>query len=98
MQDLIATLQANAPWAVFFNVMLNQGGLPLPALPTVVTAAALSAQHPNRLAAVLLSGLIGALLGELVQYSGGRRFCWRILELLCRVFFFADFCVSQTQS
>ena len=27
MQDLIATLQANAPWAVFLNVMLNQGGL-----------------------------------------------------------------------
>ena len=41
---------------------LTQGGLPLPALPTVVTAAALSAQHPNQLAAVLLAGLIGAAI------------------------------------
>jgi membrane protein DedA with SNARE-associated domain/rhodanese-related sulfurtransferase len=98
MQDLIATLQANAPWAVFLNVMLNQGGLPLPALPTIVTAAALSSQHPNRLAAVLLAGLIGALLGDLVQYWCGRRFGRRILALVCRVSFSPDFCVSQTQT
>jgi membrane protein DedA with SNARE-associated domain len=97
MQDLIATLQANAPWAVFLNVMLNQCGLPLPALPTVVTAAALSTQHPNQLAAVLLAGLIGALLGDLVQYWCGRRFGRRILALVCRVSFSPDFCVSQTE-
>lgn len=59
--------------------MLNQGGLPLPALPAIVTAAALNAQYPNRLAAVLLAGLIGALLGDLVQYWCGRRFGRRIL-------------------
>jgi len=98
MHDLIATLQANAPWAVFLNVMLNQGGLPLPALPTIVTAAALSAQQPNQLAAVLLAGLIGALLGDLVQYWCGRRFGRRILALVCRVSFSPDFCVSQTQT
>jgi membrane protein DedA with SNARE-associated domain len=98
MQDLIATLQANAPWAVFLNVMLNQGGLPLPALPTIVTAAALSAQQPNQLAAVLLAGISGALLGDLIQYWCGRRFGRRILALVCRISFSPDFCVSQTQS
>jgi hypothetical protein len=36
MPDVISTLQANAAWAVLLNVMLNQGGLPLPALPTVL--------------------------------------------------------------
>jgi membrane protein DedA with SNARE-associated domain/rhodanese-related sulfurtransferase len=98
MQDLIATLQANAPWAVFLNVMLNQGGLPLPALPTIVTAAALSAQHPNQLAAILLAGVIGALLGDLVQYWCGRRFGRRVLALVCRISVSPDFCVSQTQT
>jgi membrane protein DedA with SNARE-associated domain len=74
MQDVISTLQANAAWAVFLNVMLNQGGLPLPALPTVLAAAALSTQHPNRLAAVVMAGVSGALLGDLVQYWCGKRF------------------------
>ena len=68
MQDVISTLQANAAWAVFLNVMLNQGGLPLPAFPTVLTAAAPSAQHPNQLATVVMAGVSGALLGDLVQY------------------------------
>ena len=98
MRDLITTLQANAPWAVFLNVMLNQVGLPLPALPTIVTAAALNAQYPHRLAAVLLAGLMGALLGDLVQYWCGRRYGRRILALVCRVSLSPDFCVSQTQT
>jgi membrane protein DedA with SNARE-associated domain len=98
LQALISTLQANAPWAVFLNVMLNQGGLPLPALPTLVTAAAPSAQHPNQLAAVLLAGLGVALIGDLVQYWCGRRFGRRILALVCKISFAPDFCVSQTET
>jgi membrane protein DedA with SNARE-associated domain/rhodanese-related sulfurtransferase len=98
MQDLIATLQANAPWAVFLNVMLNQGGLPMPAVPTIVTAAALNARQPNQLATVLLAGLVGALIGDLVQYWCGRRFGRRILALVCKISFSPDFCVSQTET
>jgi membrane protein DedA with SNARE-associated domain len=98
MQDVISTLQANAAWAVFLNVMLNQGGLPLPALPTVLTAAALSAQQPNRLAAVVMAGVSGALLGDLVQYWCGKRFGRRILSMVCKVSFSPDFCVSQTEA
>ena len=77
MPDLLSTLQANAPWAVFLNVMLNQGGLPLPALPTILMAAALSAQHPDHLAAVLAAGLGGAVIGDSLQYWCGRHsgFC-----------------------
>jgi membrane protein DedA with SNARE-associated domain/rhodanese-related sulfurtransferase len=98
MQDVISTLQSNAPWAVFLNVMLNQGGLPLPALPTVLTAAALSAQHPNQLATVVMAGVGGALLGDLAQYWCGRRFGRRILSMVCKVSFSPDFCVSQTEA
>jgi membrane protein DedA with SNARE-associated domain/rhodanese-related sulfurtransferase len=78
--------------------MLNQGGLPMPALPTIVTAAALNARQPNQLAAVLLAGLVGALMGDLVQYWCGRRFGRRILALVCKISFSPDFCVSQTET
>ena len=98
MPDLLSTLQANAPWAVFLNVMLNQGGLPLPALPTILMAAALSAQHPDHLAAVLAAGLGGAVIGDSLQYWCGRHFGRRILALLCKVSVSPDFCVSQTET
>ena len=78
--------------------MLNQGGLPLPALPTVLTAAALSAQHPNQLATVVMAGVGGALLGDLAQYWCGRRFGRRILSMVCKVSLSPDFCVSQTEA
>jgi membrane protein DedA with SNARE-associated domain len=98
MQDLISALQVNAPWVVFLNVLLNQGGLPVPALPTILTAAALSAQHPGQLAAILVAGISGALIGDLAQYWCGRRFGRRILALVCKVSFSPDFCVTQTQA
>ena len=98
MHDLVSALQANAPWLVFLNVALNQGGLPVPALPTVMMAAAVSAQHPSRLAAVVLAGVGGALIGDLVQYWCGRRFGRRLLSMLCKVSFSPDFCVSQTET
>jgi membrane protein DedA with SNARE-associated domain/rhodanese-related sulfurtransferase len=98
MQDLVSALQANAPWVVLLNVLLNQGGLPVPAFPTILTAAALSAQHPGQLAAVLVAGSSGALIGDLAQYWCGRRFGRRILALVCKVSFSPDFCVTQTQA
>jgi membrane protein DedA with SNARE-associated domain len=90
MHDVIATLQANAAWVVFLNVMLNQGGLPLPALPTVLTAAALAAQQPQQLATVVLAGVGGAMLGDLMQYWCGRRYGRRILSMVCKVSFSPD--------
>jgi membrane protein DedA with SNARE-associated domain len=98
MQDVISALQATAAWAVFLNVLLNQAGLPLPALPTVLMAAALSANHPNQLAAVFVAGVSGALIGDLVQYWCGRRFGRRILALVCKISFSPDFCVSQSET
>ena len=79
-------------------MLLNQAGLPLPALPTVLTAAALSAQHPDRLVAVVVAGLAGTLIGDLVQYWCGRRFGRRLLSLVCKISLSPDFCVSQTET
>jgi membrane protein DedA with SNARE-associated domain/rhodanese-related sulfurtransferase len=98
MHDLISALQANAPWAVFLNVMLNQAGLPLPALPTILTAAALSADQPKQLAAIFVAGVAGAMIGDLVQYWFGRRFGRRVLALVCKISFSPDFCVTQSET
>src|SRR6516165_10532920 len=64
----------------------------------LLMAAALSAQHPDHLAAVLAAGLGGAVIGDSLQYWCGRHFGRRILALLCKVSVSPDFCVSQTEA
>jgi hypothetical protein len=48
MQNVIAIAERHALLIVFLNVLLSQGGLPLPAVPTLMTAAALARQSPIR--------------------------------------------------
>jgi len=83
---------------VFFNVLLEQLGLPVPALPTLIVAGALAAD--GRLSAVGVCALaIGAcVIGDSVWYVAGRIYGGRVMRLLCRISLTPDICVSQTQS
>jgi hypothetical protein len=56
---------------VFLNVMLNEGGLPLPALPAIVRAGALFAQYPNVCAAEgIIPGAVAAHLAKINAVTG----------------------------
>jgi membrane protein DedA with SNARE-associated domain/rhodanese-related sulfurtransferase len=83
---------------VFLNVLLEQLGLPLPAVPTLVVAGALAADH--RLPAAALYGLAVAacLLSDSAWYFAGRVYGGRVMSLLCRISLTPDWCVSQTQT
>jgi membrane protein DedA with SNARE-associated domain/rhodanese-related sulfurtransferase len=83
---------------VFLNVLLEQLGLPLPAVPTLVIAGALAADH--RLPAAALYGLAVAacVLGDSAWYLAGRVYGGRVMNLLCRISLTPDWCVSQTQT
>jgi membrane protein DedA with SNARE-associated domain/rhodanese-related sulfurtransferase len=83
---------------VFLNVLLEQLGLPLPAVPTLVVAGALAADH--RLPAAALYGLAVAacVLGDSAWYLAGRVYGGRVMNLLCRISLTPDWCVSQTQT
>jgi membrane protein DedA with SNARE-associated domain len=98
MQNIIAFVEQHAVWLVFINVLLAQCGIPLPVLPTLVTAAALAGHDPRELAVIVAAGIGAALLGDLVPYSYGRRYGRRILGLLCRMSFSPDYCVHRTET
>ncbi|MFZ1924133.1 MAG: VTT domain-containing protein, partial [Xanthobacteraceae bacterium] len=98
MQPAIAILEHHILWVVFLNLLLTQAGLPLPVLPSLLTAAALAGHGPRAVGEVVAAGLAGAMLGDLVPYWYGRRFGRRVLNLLCRVSFSPDFCVSRTET
>jgi membrane protein DedA with SNARE-associated domain/rhodanese-related sulfurtransferase len=85
------------PGFVFFNVLLEQLGLPVPAIPTLVVAGALAAD--GRLSTVgLYAFAVGAcMIGDSAWYAAGRIYGVRIMRLLCRISLTPDICVSQTQ-
>ena len=83
---------------VFVNVLLEQLGLPVPAVPTLVVAGAMAAN--GRLPGTALYGLalIACLIADACWYLAGRFYGGRVMSILCRISLSPDSCVSQTQS
>ena len=97
MQTILTIAERHGVLIVFLNVLLSQGGLPLPALPTLMTAAALARPSPYQITQIILAGVSGALIAEFTLYWCGLRYGQRFLGLLCRLSFSPDFCVRRTE-
>jgi membrane protein DedA with SNARE-associated domain len=98
MQDLTGLLAQHGLLLVFANVLLTQAGMPLPAVPMLVVAGAFAAQGEFTYAALLLTAVAAALLGDIPWYYAGRRYGHRVLRTLCRIAIEPDSCVKQTES
>lgn len=97
ISDLSHSLERNAPFVVFANVLLQQIGLPVPSVPTMLLAGSLVAA-PHQL--ILLLGLaVGAsLVADSLWYAAGRAFGHRVLSGLCRISINPATCVYQTEA
>ena len=82
---------------VFANVLLEQLGLPIPAMPTLIVAGALAAEGGFSLLAVFGLAFVACMLGDAVWYLAGRRWGRRVMAFLCRVSLSPDSCVRQTE-
>ena len=83
---------------VFVNVLCDQLGLPLPAVPTLVVAGALAADGRLPWASLYAMAVLACLIGDSVWYVAGRVFGGRVMKLLCRISLTPDTCVNETQS
>ncbi|MBV8308515.1 MAG: DedA family protein/thiosulfate sulfurtransferase GlpE [Gammaproteobacteria bacterium] len=83
---------------IFLNVLLEQLGLPLPAVPTLVVAGAVAANGQLPLAAVFALAVGASFIGDSSWYLAGRTYGVRVMKLLCRISLTPDTCVSQTQA
>src|SRR5258708_4562843 len=84
--------------AVFLNVLLDEGGLPLPAYPLLAVAGALAAQGQLSLVSVLGTAVSGAFIADNSWYWIARRHGRRVLALLCKLSLSPDTCVRQTET
>ncbi|HSS45457.1 MAG TPA: DedA family protein, partial [Thermoanaerobaculia bacterium] len=98
MGELIASVARFGVPFIFANVFLEQIGLPIPALPTLIVAGALSAEGKLPAGEVLLVVLAATLAADSFWYGLGRRYGFRILKTLCRISLSPDSCVRQTTS
>ncbi|MDQ6619277.1 MAG: VTT domain-containing protein [Pseudomonadota bacterium] len=98
MPSLLDLLREFGLGFVFLNVLLEQGGLPIPAVPTMMVAGAVTAAPNGRLLALIAVAVSAALIADSFWYFTGRRIGTRVLRLLCRVSLSPDSCVRQTES
>jgi membrane protein DedA with SNARE-associated domain/rhodanese-related sulfurtransferase len=82
---------------VFANVLLEQLGLPIPAIPTLVVAGALAAEGELSSFAVFGVALVACMIGDGIWFLAGRRYGRRVMAFLCRVSLSPDSCVRQTE-
>jgi membrane protein DedA with SNARE-associated domain/rhodanese-related sulfurtransferase len=98
MQHIASNIERYGPLVVFLNVLLAEGGLPLPAFPILVTMGALVTQGPYQVIEIIFAGVIGSLIADLAWYWCGKRLGRRVLGLLCKMSLSPDSCVRQTET
>jgi membrane protein DedA with SNARE-associated domain/rhodanese-related sulfurtransferase len=82
---------------VVVNVLLDQIGLPVPAVPTLIVAgAAADARMP--LSMLFAGSVLACLIADCGWYLVGEKYGIRVLKTLCKISLEPDSCVSQTQT
>lgn len=98
MQEITSLLAQYGLALIFLNVLLLQVGVPVPAVPTLMAAGALSVGGSLSLPAIIAVAVTASLAGDLVWYIAGRYYGFRVLRFLCRVSISPDSCVRDTGS
>jgi membrane protein DedA with SNARE-associated domain/rhodanese-related sulfurtransferase len=96
-QQLLLSLAQYGLAIVALNVLLNQIGLPVPVIPTLVLAGALGANGQQPLAAIFLAAVLACLVADCGWYWVGQKYGIRVLKTLCRISLEPDSCVAETQ-
>jgi membrane protein DedA with SNARE-associated domain/rhodanese-related sulfurtransferase len=91
------TLRQDAVTVVFVNVFLQQIGLPVPAVPTLLLAGSLMTT-PGGLGKVLAAAIFASVIADWIWYWSGKFFGYRVLSGLCKLSINPASCVSQTEA
>jgi membrane protein DedA with SNARE-associated domain/rhodanese-related sulfurtransferase len=96
-QNLVWLITEYGLLIVTANVFVDQIGLPVPAMPTLILAGALATSALG-LSALYVAAVLACIVPDCVWFLVGRRYGMRVLKTLCRISLEPDSCVNQTQS
>ena len=83
---------------IFACVFLEQIGVPIPAFPALLGAGALVATGELSLPGCVLVAVISSLLADGIWYGIGRSRGGKVLNLMCKLSWRPDTCVSKTKN
>jgi len=97
MIDLGAEIAKYGVLFVFGNVLVEQAGLPVPAVPAMVVAGALAADGKLSPWGLLGAAIVAATLADSLWFALGRWRGRRILKTVCRIAVSPDSCVRRME-
>jgi membrane protein DedA with SNARE-associated domain/rhodanese-related sulfurtransferase len=98
IQQFLSVLSQNGLTVVAINVLLNQIGLPVPVVPTLVLAGAIAANGQLPLGWLFLAAVGACIVADCIWYGIGQKYGIRVLKILCQISLEPDSCVSETES
>jgi membrane protein DedA with SNARE-associated domain len=98
VNEILAAVVAHGEILLFFYVLADQLGVPVPAVPVLMAAGGLAAAGRLSLAGVVGLSVLATLIADLAWYAAGRVRGAKVLGLLCRISFEPDSCVRQTEN
>jgi membrane protein DedA with SNARE-associated domain/rhodanese-related sulfurtransferase len=98
MNEIVILIEQYGLAVVFLVMLLDQAGLPIPAFPAFMIAAALGAGGRYGLEGIVIAGTAGSLIADTSWFVASRRYGRKLLALLCRISLSPDSCVRQTEN
>jgi len=95
---ITAFIERHGYTLLFFWVLAEQGAIPLPSIPLLVTAGALVRLGRLQMPLAIACCVGGALVSDTVWFLLGRRRGHQVLRFLCRVALEPDSCVRRTEN
>ncbi len=96
IDQISQTLRQDAVTVVFVNVLLQQMGLPVPAVPTLLLAGSVMVT-PGGFGKTLAAAIVASVIADWLWYWSGKLFGYRVLSGLCKLSINPASCVSQTE-
>lgn len=95
--ELTESIQHNAVWVVFANVLLQQLGLPIPAVPTLLLAGSLALSY-GFAGKILAAAILASVVADWIWYFAGRAYGYSLLVGLCKLSINPGMCVTSAES
>jgi membrane protein DedA with SNARE-associated domain/rhodanese-related sulfurtransferase len=97
METLVHLVTAYGLLLVFAAVLLDQGGIPVPAYPIIIVTTTLAVDQGEATWIIFVVATVAAVLADWLWFMGGRRLGNRLVRLICRLSLSPDSCVMKTR-
>ena len=97
MNEVIEFLVRHGVAVLFVAVFIEQLGAPIPSVPWLLAAGAMSVDGRIQWLPALITAAVGSLMADLIWFHLGRYRGHQALKLLCRLSLEPDSCVRRTQ-